>query len=140
MRVQKSDGCWLWTGHRDKNGYGRLRADKQEDETKGRLTRAPRMSWEMHFGPIPLGLDVFHTCDRPPCVRPDHLYLGTVIDNGRDIRERHQKKSHCFRGHELEGANLIWHLSKHGHPVRKCRACHNLRRSKAYRQYKSEVI
>jgi hypothetical protein len=46
---------------------------------------AHRMSWEMHFGPIPEGMLVLHHCDVRRCVRPDHLFLGTARDNTRDM-------------------------------------------------------
>src|SRR5262245_2091017 len=62
--VQKTDGCWLWTGAVDKDGYGKcLTAEK-----------AHRFSWKLHYGPIADGLMVCHHCDTPPCVRPDHLF------------------------------------------------------------------
>ncbi len=71
--------CWEWIGCRDKNGYGKTRdADKSH-------IRTHRVSWILHNGPIPEGLWVLHRCDNPPCVRPDHLWLGTAKDNSEDM-------------------------------------------------------
>lgn len=60
-------------------GYGRLYV------AKGRSVSATRYSWELHNGPIPSGLSVLHKCDNPPCVRPDHLFVGTQDDNMKDM-------------------------------------------------------
>lgn len=70
--------CWLWTGATTVWGYGKLTADK-----KWRMSH--RWSYEMAHGPIPEGLAVCHRCDVPACVRPDHLFLGTLRDNTRDM-------------------------------------------------------
>jgi hypothetical protein len=69
--------CWNWTGS-TRLGYGLL-ADKDKHLT------AHRFSWEIHYGKIPIGLCVCHTCDNPTCVRPDHLFIGTRSDNMRDM-------------------------------------------------------
>lgn len=83
-KVVKSDGCWVWQAATFQ-GYGVFgRAD-------GQSVRAHRMSWEMHNGPIPDGLNVLHHCDNPPCVRPDHLFLGTTADNQQDMRSKHRE-------------------------------------------------
>lgn len=71
--------CWIWLGASDKDGYGVFTIGT----AKG-TSRAHRMAWELTKGPIPKGLQVLHTCDQPACVRPDHLWLGTHLQNHQD--------------------------------------------------------
>jgi hypothetical protein len=73
------DGCWLWLGQKRKEcGYGLIKIN-------GRLTRVHRVSYETFKGPIPDGLFVCHRCDVPLCLNPDHLFLGTLIENNLDM-------------------------------------------------------
>jgi len=76
-KVDKSGDCWEWTASRLPAGYGRFAVN-------GQMTTAHRVSYELKYGPIPTGLHVLHKCDNPPCVTPDHLFLGTQQDNMRD--------------------------------------------------------
>ena len=75
------NGCLDWIGHTYTNGYGRI-------SVGGRWQSAHRVSYELHHGEIPKGLIVRHSCDRPICVAPEHLLVGTFADNTRDCIER----------------------------------------------------
>ena len=76
--VTKGDGCWLWSGALNPDGYGNF-------STNGRKTvRAHRMAWELANGPVPEGLCVCHSCDVPACVNPAHLFTGSIRDNAQD--------------------------------------------------------
>jgi hypothetical protein len=88
VKVQKGDGCWMWTGSMGAQGYGVIKR-------AGRFSGAHRISYELNVGEIPEGLIVRHRCDNPSCVRPDHLELGTRADNARDkmLRSRQARGS-----------------------------------------------
>lgn len=73
-------GCWEWSGPRTENGYGSVKVGQAYSTT----TAAHRLSYEVHHGPIPPGLEICHTCDNPPCMNPDHLWAGTHLENMQD--------------------------------------------------------
>lgn len=110
--VDKTGECWVWTAGKTQKGYGSFYGG-------GRLRRAHRTSWELANGPIPDGLFVCHRCDNRPCVRPDHLFLGTAKDNmddarakGRPVRVFPSGESHPSA--RLTGADVVAILALRG--------------------------
>lgn len=86
--VQKAgeDECWIWTGPSDTSGYGSI-------EYEGKVILAHRISYERTNGEIPHngthhGTCVRHKCDNPPCCNPNHLILGSHLENMADMVER----------------------------------------------------
>ena len=77
VRDEKT-GCWLWTKHIHRSGYGITSGPRK---TK---VRVHRMSWEVSNGAIPDGLWVLHKCDVRHCVNPAHLFLGDAKANSDD--------------------------------------------------------
>lgn len=77
-RVKKTDGCWIWQGPDNGQGYGTLRLPGVRKKSY-----AHRVSYEMLVGPIPEGLYLDHLCRNPPCVNPDHLEPVTHAENVR---------------------------------------------------------
>jgi hypothetical protein len=99
--IQKTDGCWLWKSRsRISSGYGWFGV------AAGNMWVASRYSWFLHYGPIPEGLFVLHHCDVRLCVRPDHLFLGTQLDNIRDAIAK-GRRSHVGARGERNGRSRL---------------------------------
>jgi len=104
VSVGTSNDCWEWSGFLTKKGYGMFGVG---DRTR----RANRVAWTIQNGPIPQGLLVCHHCDNPPCCNPSHLFLGTHMDNMRDMVEKGRSPIPSFfenfvRGEKQHSAKL----------------------------------
>jgi len=75
--VHPLSGCWIWFRASDRDGYGMF-------FWRGQYVYTHRFSFQLHVGPIESGGHVCHTCDRPQCINPDHLFVGTAKENARD--------------------------------------------------------
>lgn len=108
-RVERSGDCWEWKGASAACGYGKVYLP-YPGVRHGPYRKAHRVAYELQRGPIPDGLMVLHHCDNRRCVRGSHLFLGTNLDNMRDMaakgRSAGAKKTHCPRGHPYDGSNL----------------------------------
>lgn len=71
-------GCVIFTGAHTPKGYGVIYHN-------GRQRYAHRVMYELTRGPVPEGKFVLHRCDVPSCINPDHLFIGTAMDNSRDM-------------------------------------------------------
>lgn len=114
-RTVKRGECWVWTGTFSSLNYGQI-------SYRNKMWATHRLSYTLHKGPIPAGMQVCHTCDNPTCWNPDHLWLGTASDNVSDSKAKNRHamaaKTHCIRGHAYAEFGYVQPNGK-----RKCAAC-----------------
>lgn len=141
-KVERTATCWFWKAGRNPDGYGNFRIN-------GKTEGAHRVAWKITYGAIPDGRQVLHRCDTPPCVNPNHLFLGDHDINMSDkavkgrapgtgkgddqhgLGARNRRKTHCKNGHAFSPENT--YTNPQGH--RACRICQNVSLAR-YRQKK----
>lgn len=137
QKVDRSpDGCWLWRGERQGQGYGVVALWINGDRER---ILAHRLAHVMATGDDITDRVVMHSCDNPPCVNPDHLSVGSQLDNMRDCKTKGRMKldglaigqgmstprpasadkTECIRGHAYTEENT-YRDPKGG---RRCRQC-----------------
>lgn len=138
-KIVTETDCWEWQGtinyvKRTPRGYGVSYNPKTQ-----KTILAHRKSWQLHNKrEIPAGMVVMHKCDNTLCYNPEHLQLGTIRDNVRDMIAKGRAKfawgngggdqykigDKCWtRGHELTADNISIIHYANGKTQRKCRDC-----------------
>lgn len=120
----KFPDCWIWTGAPTSNGYGSFKYYQDRSAIGAHVA-----SHLFHIGEVPNGMRVCHRCDNPPCVNPEHLFLGSNSDNMKDMvaKNRHgnssRKQTHCRKGHSFEEFGVYERKKKNGKTFRTCKEC-----------------
>ena len=76
--------CMIWTRALNTDGYARMAGNIKVHRLVNKLSTG-----EDNHGKV-----VRHTCDNPKCINPNHLIVGTHLENimDRDLRNRTYKK------------------------------------------------
>lgn len=126
VNVIESTGCWEWAGKRmPYGGYGRI-------SIGGMRGYAHRVAWMLSGRTLTPGRWILHHCDNPPCIRPDHMYMGTPKDNAQDRekrgrgRKRERSGAECIRGHVFDADNP----GRNKRGVAMCKVCDRERHRK----------
>lgn len=95
-----SNGCLLWNGSKDRNGYGKTRY-------QGTHGLVHRIVYQQTQGVVPEGMEIGHLCEFSSCVEPTHLKAMTRKENMSTARNVHRNKTHCPKGHPYAGQRPV---------------------------------
>lgn len=100
-KVKQVGGCLEWQSSLDDNGYGRVRVPHSRAHF-----RAHRVAYYMVYEEDPAEMFVCHSCDNPKCVNPEHLFLGTALQNNQDKMAKGRDRYADQRGHRNGNSKL----------------------------------
>lgn len=135
-KILPNTSCWEWDGAILKNGYGQLKGVKK-------VEYAHRIAYALFYGPVPDGLVIDHLCRNRGCVNPLHLEAVSNKENllrGIGFSAKNAKKTHCPKGHELSGNNLLTCPSILKKGNRQCKACWRIRDAITYQKKKNKTL
>ncbi len=121
--VSKTESCWNWLGSLASAGYGVFATGKRSNNTFKQIG-AHVFAYTLAKGEIPAKYHIDHLCRNPKCVNPDHLEAVTPRINtlrGVGVTARNFQKTHCKRGHILQGENL-YRIPSGGRACKTCKA------------------
>lgn len=131
---EPNSGCVLWLRYLNPEGYGKV-----YDNDRRRYVWAHRASYEQAKGPIAPGLQIDHLCRVRNCINPNHLEAVTPKVNthrSESLSAKNARKTHCDRGHPLEGENLYSWTDGHRH----CLICQKAASRAHYLRNREKVI
>lgn len=85
-----AQGCWIHRNKTNNKGYVIL---QYHTNSLHYQYLAHRVSYALFKGFVPKDVKVLHTCDIPNCVNPEHLFLGSVKDNAKDMSIKKRGKN-----------------------------------------------
>jgi hypothetical protein len=146
------DGCWLWEGSIDEDGYGRFIAKNSHG---GMSVGAHRVMYELFVGPIPKSLQLNHLCHSQDkscpggkkclhrkCVRPNHLEPVVVRENLHRSLNFSGNRTHCPKGHEYSQENTRYNVQwkkRKQYPHKICITCQRAACLASYYKKKAQL-